>query len=84
MNETFNQHYILLSVTYIVYIELYYMFALDLLKMCVHPIQNGTPDLNCLDKLNWSEEGIDELLCGSNYINMENQILVGNTNVVAG
>ena len=31
-----------------------------------------------MDKLNWSEEGIDELLCESNYIDMENQILVGN------
>ena len=69
---------VLLFVTLIVHIDLYYMFKLDCLKICVHPIQKETPDLNCFDKLNWSEEGVDELLCDSNYINMENQILVGN------
>ena len=59
---------VLLFVTLIVHIVLYYMFVFDCSKMCVYPIQNGTPDVNCFDKLNWSEEGIDELLCESNYV----------------
>ena len=60
-----------------VYILLYYMFVFDCDKMCVHQPQNQTPPLD-FDKFNWTEEGIHELLCESNYIDMDDQIPVEN------
>ena len=53
------------------------MFVLDCSKMCVHRLQNKSPPLD-FEKFNWTEEGGNELLCESNYIDMDNQILVEN------
>ena len=44
-------------------------------EMCVHSETNN-PILEHPKKLNWSENGVQELLCESNYVDMNNQIHV--------
>ena len=43
--------------------------------MCVHSETNN-PILEHPEKLNWSENGVQELLCESNFVDMNNQIHV--------
>ena len=44
-----------------------------MLKMCVHTAQKNIT-IDHLEKLNWSENGIQDLLCESNYIEVDHQI----------
>ena len=52
-----------------------FVFETPIVRMCVHQILNK-PTLNRPEKLNWSENGIQDLLCESNYIDMDNKIQV--------
>ena len=44
-----------------------------MLKMCVHTVQKNIT-IDRPEKLNWSENGIQDLLCESNYIVVDHQI----------
>ena len=57
-----------ISVYIFVNICLYYM-----LKMCVHTVQKNIT-IDHPEKLNWSENGIQDLLCESNYIDVDHKI----------
>ena len=57
-----------ISVYIFVNICLYYV-----LKMCVHTVQKNIT-IDRPEKLNWSENGIQDLLCESNYIEVDHQI----------
>ena len=56
-----------------VYIILYYMFLFHCDKMCLQQSISTAPPLD-FDKFNWKGEGIHELLCESNYIDVDDQI----------
>ena len=56
------------SVYTFVNICLYYM-----LTMCVHTVQKNII-IDRPEKLNWSENGVQDLLCESNYIDVDHQV----------
>ena len=59
----------------LVNICLYYMS-----KMCVHTTHKNIT-IDRPEKLNWSENGVQDLLCESNYINVDNQIQADNNDL---
>lgn len=56
------------------------MFSFHCEKMCVQQPISTAPPLD-FDKFNWKEEGMHELLCESNYIEVDDQILVENNDL---
>ena len=64
-----------ISVYILINICLYYTS-----KMCVHTTHKNIT-IDCPEKLNWSENGVQDLLCESNYIDVDNQIQADNNDL---
>ena len=62
-----------MQLTTTVYILLYYMLLFQCDTMCLQRTSCTTPPLD-FDKFNWKGEDIHELLCESNYIDLDDQI----------